>query len=77
MSIKTWLSHAVSTALAPGLDDIVSTEKKELRGLRIAQRFSRGNTNVQHGRTATEQQQRSRIDVYIARSKRGDFFFQK
>lgn len=77
MSIRTILSGAVATALGFGIDEIVSVKKKEIRGLKIAQRFSRGNTNIQHGRTVTEADQRARLDGYVDRVIRKSFFFQK
>jgi hypothetical protein len=71
------LSSAIRWLLGSDLDEITSRKLIARRATRVAQRFSRGNTNVQSGRIITEGEQLARIDAYVAKVKRREFFFQK
>jgi hypothetical protein len=77
MSMKTKVSSAISWLLGSDLDEITSERLVARRAMRVAQRFSRGNTNVQNGRLVTEEEQIERIDAYVSKVKRKEFFFQR
>jgi hypothetical protein len=77
MSMKTWMSSAIRWVLGSDIDAITSKSQITQRAMRVAQRYSRGNTNVQHGRVVTENEQVARLDAYLAKVKRREFFFQK
>ncbi len=77
MSIKEFMCGVLDTAFARGVDDITSQKKKEMRGLKIAQRLTRGNVSVQDGKLVTEQAQQERLKEYVKRSERKGFFFQR